>query len=219
MILYNIPPSLTTTVQLYVRNSNNSVGSAVGGAISGTSSGSTYTYSLGSYATGDYFAVLSGVSDPVGVAFPVRDDVGYPTLTWEIIDMITLVDAAIVANVTQPTAAKERLVDPIIIGDDYLASVGRNFEWQVNAISNYAAGALSCKFGGQMDGVGWLVTGTVTTITGGISLKFDLPKASTASLEPGYYAWSVEVYTTVGGIEVTRVIGKQPVQLVEHWAQ
>jgi hypothetical protein len=136
-------------------------------------------------------------------------------LTWGIIDLITLTDSVVVANVTQPTAAKERLVDAIIIGDDYLASVGRNFEWQVNAISNYAAADLSCKFGGKLDGVGWLVSGTVTTISGGISLKFDLPKSATSSLEPGYYAWSVEVFTTVGGIEVTRVVGKQPVQLVE----
>ena len=214
MILTNIPPSLTTTIQLYVRNSDNTVGSAVGSPISGSSSGSTYTYSLGSYVSGDYFAILSGVSDPVGSAFPVRDDVAY-FIPWELLDMITLTDAVVVANVTQPTAAKERLVDPIIIGDDYLASVGRNFEWQVNAISNYTAAELSCKFGGKKDGVGWLVSGTVTTITGGISLKFDLPKTATADLGPGYYAWSVEVYTTSGGIEVTRVVGKQPVQLVE----
>jgi predicted cobalt transporter CbtA len=158
--------------------------------------------------------VLSGVSDPVGSAFPVRDDVAYPYDRWEAI-VNTLVDNVLVANVTQPTAVKDRLIDPIIIGDDYLNSVGRAFEWQVNAISGYAAGDLSCRWGGKKDGVGWLVSGTVTTITGGISLKFDLPKASTSSLTAGYYAWSVEVYTTVGGIEVTRVVGKQPVQLME----
>ena len=213
MILYNIPPGLTTSIELYVRNSDNTVGSIVE-TYNGTGSGSTYTFDIQTESTGDYFGVLSGVSDPVGAAFPVRDDVGYPTLTWGILDLITLTDAVVVANVTQPTAAKERLVDPIIIGDDYLASVGRNFEWQVNAISNYAAGDLSCKFGGQLDGVGWLVTGSVTTISGGISLKFDLPKSATSSLTAGYYAWSVEVYTTVGGIEVTRVVGRQPVQLV-----
>ncbi len=214
MELYNIPPGLTTTVTLYVHNNDNTVGSLVD-TFDGTSSGTTYTYNLEVNNIGDFYCVLTGVSNPVASAFPVRDDVAYPYLTWELLDMITLIDAVVVANVTQPTAAKERLVDPIIIGDDYLASVGRNFEWQVNAISGYTAAELSCSFGGQLDGVGWLVTGTVTTITGGISLKFDLPKAATQDLEPGYYAWSVEVSTTVGGIEVTRVVGKQPVQLVE----
>ena len=215
MILRNIPPGLTTSIQLKARTvGSDTPGSNVGSPITGTSSGSTYTYAFGAYATGDYWAVLSGVSDPVGSAFPVRDDVGYPYDRWETI-VNTLVDNVLVANVRQPTAVKDRLVDPIIIGDDYLASVGRNFEWQVNAISGYAAGDLSCRWGGKKDGVGWLVTGTVSTITGGIALRFDLPKTATASLDPGYYAWSVEVYTTVGGIEVTRVIGRQPVQLVE----
>ena len=215
MILTNIPPGLTTSVQLYVRTvGSDTPGAAVGSAISGTSSGATYTYALGAYVAGDYWAVLTGVSSPVGSAFPVRDDVAY-FLPWETLDMITLTDAVVVGNVTQPTAAKERLVDPIIIGDDYLASVGRNFEWQVNAISGYSAAELGCSFGGSKDGVGWLVTGTVATITGGISLSFDLPKSATQDLEPGYYAWSVEVSTNVGGIEVTRVVGKQPVLLME----
>jgi hypothetical protein len=207
-----LPASLTTTVQLYAVGSNYAVGSASGSELSGTSSGNTYTYN--SPSTGDYWARLKISGAFAGDYFPVRDNVAYPWTPWEVI-VNTFVDAVVVGNVTQPTAAKERLVDPIIIGDDYLSSVGRNFEWQVNAISGYTASELTCKFGGRMDGLGWLVTGTVTTITGGISLKFDLPKASTASLTPGYYAWSVEVSTTAGGIEVTRVVGKQPVQLVE----
>ncbi len=86
MILKNIPPGLSTTIQLYVRNGDDSVGSAVGSPISGTSSGSTYTYSLGAYATGEYYAILTGVSDPVADAFPVKDDVPYEDLTWGIID-------------------------------------------------------------------------------------------------------------------------------------
>jgi hypothetical protein len=221
MILYNIPPGLTTTIQLYVRNSDNTVGSAVGSTISGTSSGSTYTYTLGSYASGDYFAILTGVSDPVGSAFPVRDDVAFDNLTWSQLDMLTLVDAVVVANVTQPTAAKERLTDPIVIGDDYLASMGRNFEWQVNAIIGYAASQLSCTWTGSRNGTGWSVTGTVTTITGGLSLKFDLPDTATSSLKPGPYDWCVQVTTNVGGYVVTRVkpmndAGEPiPVQLVK----
>lgn len=211
-----LPPGYTAVIQLKTRTVGSATpGANVGSPITGTAVGSAYTFDLGAYETGDYWGQLTGVSDPAAGPFPVRDDVAY-FMTWELLDMITLIDPVVVANVTQPTAAKERLIDPIVIGDDYLASVGgRNFEWQVNAISGYTAADLTCKFGGSKDGVGWLVTGTVTTITGGISLKFDLPKAATASLEPGYYAWSVEVTTTVGGYEVTRVVGKQPVQLME----
>lgn len=86
MILRNIPPGLTTTIQLKTRTvGSDTPGSNVGSPITGTSSGSTYTYALGNYATGDYWAVLSGVSDPVGSAFPVRDDVAY-FIPWAVID-------------------------------------------------------------------------------------------------------------------------------------
>jgi hypothetical protein len=164
-------------------------------------------------ATGDYDVQLSGISTPDGARFPMRDGVAYPGLTWEEVDVITLVDDAVVNNVQQPTAAQQRLTDPIIIGDDYLESVGRQFQWDVNAITGYTAAELECSFGGDCNGSGWLVEGTVSTITGGIRLKFDLPKTATVDLEPGYYSWSVEVTTAVGGIEVTRVVGSKPVQL------
>ena len=86
MILRNIPPGLTTSIQLKARTvGSDTPGSNVGSPITGTSSGSTYTYALGSYATGDYWAVLSGVSDPVGSAFPVRDDVAY-FISWAVIE-------------------------------------------------------------------------------------------------------------------------------------
>ncbi len=203
-----LPPSLTPTIQLYARIGGAAVGSPVT-MVEG--SASIYTCTVPS---GDYDVILSGVSTPNALPFPMRDGIAYDSLTWELIDMITLIDSVLVNNLSQPTAAKNKLPDPIIIGDDYLASVGRNFEWQVNAITGYTAANLTCSFGGSMGANAWLVTGTVTTITGGLSLKFDLPKTSTASLHPGYYAWSVEVKTAIGGIEVTRVVGSQPVQLV-----
>tara|TARA_R110000868_G_scaffold101057_1_gene278191 strand:- start:954 stop:1562 length:609 start_codon:yes stop_codon:yes gene_type:complete len=199
---------------MYAVGTDYAIGAQAGDNYNGTASGNTYTFDLESQTAGDYWCQLFISGTGQGVYFPVRNDVAYPWTPWEVI-VNTLVDAVVVGNVTQPTAAKERLTDPIIIGDDYLASVGRNFEWQVNAISGKTAAELSCRWGGKKDGVGWLVDGTVTTITGGISLKFDLPKTATASLTPGFYSWSVEVYTTSGGIEVTRVVGKQPVQLVE----
>lgn len=199
-------PTYTLTLQLYVRG-----GAATGSPLTLTEGASgVYTCTV---STGDYDGELIGFTSPVGPKFPIRDGVAYEGIPWSLLDAITLADSVIVT--TQPTANSTRLADPIIIGDDYLASVGRNFEFQVSAVSGYAAGDLSCKFGGSKSGVGWLVSGTVSTITGGLSLKFDLPKASTSDLDAGYYNWSVEVYTTVGGIEVTRVISTSPVQLRE----
>ena len=202
-----LPPSRTAVIQLYARVG----GAAVGSPITMTEGSATiYTATV---ASGDYDVQLSGISTPDGARFPMHNGTAYPGLTWEEVDVITLVDDALVNNVTQPTAAQQRLPDPIIIGDDYLESVGRHFQWDVNAITNYTAAELSCSFGGDCNGSGWLVTGSVSTITGGIRLKFDLPKASTIGLDPGYYSWSVEVKTIVGGIEVTRVVGAKPVQL------
>ena len=100
MILTNIPPGLTTSVQLYVRTvGSDTPGAVVGSAISGTSSGATYTYALGAYVTGDYWAVLTGVSDPVGSAFPVRDGVAY-FAEWAIIDATIRSDAPTPSPIT-----------------------------------------------------------------------------------------------------------------------
>ena len=90
MIIKDIPPGLSPTVQLYnvvLTGSTYSVGSAVGSPISGTAGAVTteYTFPLGTRATGDFYAVVSGVSDPVAAAFPVRDDIGYPTLPWAVV--------------------------------------------------------------------------------------------------------------------------------------
>ena len=207
LTLSDIPPGYTASVQLYVKSTATTTGSVI-----------ALVYASGVYActvaSGDYDVQLLGVSDPDGARFPMRDGVAWIGFTWAQIDMITLIDAVVVNNVLQPTTAKERLEEAIIIGDDYLASVGgRNYEWQVNAISGYVAADLTCKFGGSKDGTGWLVTGTVATITGGISLKFDLPASATVDLEAGYYAWQVMVLVVATGKRVTRVVGSTPIQL------
>lgn len=210
MILKNIPPSLTTTVQLYVRGTNNAIGSAVGSPITGTSSGTTYTYSLGAYVTGDYWCVLTGVSDPVGSAFPVRDDVAYPWSTWEQVEQIEAI-----ASQSGPVASTGTITTPIVIGDDYLAANGRAFQWTIAALTGYAVGTATCKFGGAYKTNTWLVTGTIADVgSGNWTLSFDLPKTATADLEEGYYSWSVEVISA-SGTEITRVRSGRNVLLVD----
>ena len=200
------------------------VGSAVTGVVDGTYA-SVWNFDVASWAVGDYWVLVSGVSTPNARPVPYRQTLDKATAYTSFVEF--LLDGpsdAVINTVTQPTANTFRPSGPIIIGDDYLASVGgRNFEHIVNAISGYAAGDLGCKWGGksvaaygdQVAGTGWLVTGTVTSVTAGLSLKFDLPKATTQALMPGDYASSIEVYTLVGGYEVTRVTAKYPYQLAE----
>jgi hypothetical protein len=210
-----LPAGLTVYVNMYAVGSapTYAVGTQAGDNYSGTASGNTYTFDLESQTTGDWWCQLFISGTGQGVYFPVRDDVAYPWTPWEILDVITLVDDVMVTNVTQPAAAEIRLREPIKIGDDYIDAVGRAWKFDVNGINGYAAADLTCKFGGKLNGVGWDVTGTVSTITGGVRLQFDLPKAATQGLTPGQYAWDAEINTVVGGYEVTRVYGK--VQLVE----
>lgn len=87
MKLVNLPPGLSPTLQLYARNSDNTVGSAVGTSINGTAGAvsTEYNFELSSRGSGDWYAVLSGVSNPDGGAFPVRDDVAY-FIPWAVID-------------------------------------------------------------------------------------------------------------------------------------
>jgi hypothetical protein len=82
-----LPPGKTAVIQLKVRTvGSNTPGANVGSPITGTASGADYSFALGAYATGDYWAQLSGVSSPVGSAFPVRDGVAYPGIPWTIVD-------------------------------------------------------------------------------------------------------------------------------------
>jgi hypothetical protein len=87
-----LPPGKTTTIQLLTRvDGSDTPGSNVGSAISGVPDGSNptiYRYNLGSYATGDYWAQLSGVSNPNGLPFPVRDGVAYVGYSWDQVDAI-----------------------------------------------------------------------------------------------------------------------------------
>ena len=105
-------------------------------------------------------------------------------------------------------------IPEIAIGDDYLASNGRAFQWTIAALTGYVAATSTCKFGGKFKTNTWLVSGTITDLgTGNWTLSFDLPRASTQALPEGYYAWSVELTNSIG-IETTRVRSSRAVQLV-----
>lgn len=108
------------------------------------------------------------------------------------------------------------IINPIVIGDDYLAANSRAFQWTIAAITGVTAGTAIASFGGKLDtNNSWLVTGSITVDGANWVLSFDLPRTSTQSLSSGYYAWSVEI-TSASGTEVTRVRSDvHQVQLVE----
>lgn len=112
------------------------------------------------------------------------------------------------ATLSQPVATTGQIVEPIIIGDDYLATHGRAFEWTVDALSGVLVANATCFFGGD-NGAGdtWLIEGTVTENAEDSSkwdLSFDVARTDTANLPAGNYEWSVEVRDASNN-EVTRV--------------
>ena len=109
-----------------------------------------------------------------------------------------------------PVTAQGQIVGPLFIGDDYLNANGRAFQWTVALPTGFVIATSTCKFGmdhaeGAETGASFLVTGTVTDAgSGNVTLRFDVPRATTGDLVPGYYRWSVEI-ASAGGNEVTRV--------------
>jgi hypothetical protein len=119
-------------------------------------------------------------------------------------------------TVVNPVDSTGKISGAIVIGDDYLAANSRAFSWTIPAISGVTVGTAIASFGGKLDADNtWLVTGTITVDGANWVLSFDLPKTATASLDAGYYAWSVEV-ASASGTEITRVRSDvNQVQLVE----
>ena len=108
-----------------------------------------------------------------------------------------------------PVTASGQITGPLFIGDDYLNANGRAFAWTVALPTGYVLGTSTCRLGMQyMDESGsysFVVTGTVIDAGGGnVTLRFDVPRATTETLAPGWYRWSVE-HRDANGVEITRV--------------
>lgn len=108
---------------------------------------------------------------------------------------------------TSPVNSTGSIAKPIFRGDDYKASIGNAFAWNITARTGYAVATATCRFGGSSATTGnsWNVLGTVSDNGDGTwKLSFDLSKTLTQSLGVGFYQWSVEIIN-VGGDEVTEV--------------
>jgi hypothetical protein len=126
----------------------------------------------------------------------------------EIRDKTALITTGTIAS-SIPVTASGQIDGPLVIGDDYLSANGRAFTWTVALPSAFVIATSTCKFGMQYqdeDGTySFNVAGTVTDAgSGNVTLTFDVPKATTGTLGPGWYRWSVEI-ASASGTEVTRV--------------
>jgi hypothetical protein len=123
-------------------------------------------------------------------------------------DKTNLITTGTIAS-SIPVTASGQIDGPLVIGDDYLSANGRAFIWTVALPSAFVIATSTCKFGMQyQDEEGtysFNVAGTVTDAgSGNVTLTFDVPKATTGTLGPGWYRWSVEI-ASASGTEVTRV--------------
>jgi carbon monoxide dehydrogenase subunit G len=120
-----------------------------------------------------------------------------------------LIQAGGTVTVSTPVTESGQLASPLIIGDDYLNANGRAFSWTVALPSGFVAATATCKFGMRYEddqGVNSFVqSGTVIDAgSGNVTLRFDVAKAVTGLLRPGWYDWSVEI-ASASGTEITRV--------------
>jgi hypothetical protein len=108
-----------------------------------------------------------------------------------------------------PVTAQGQINGPLYIGDDYLTANGRQFDWTIALPTGFVAATSTCKFGMIFEdesGVSQFnLSGTVTDVgSGNVRLRFELPRATTGALKPGFHRWSTEI-VSAAGVEVTAV--------------
>lgn len=125
------------------------------------------------------------------------------------------------AVTNSPVTPTGTIASAIVIGDDYLASNARAFNWTVAVPAGFALNQATCWFGGGNKAKGkWLVQGTVTAVTVDgqprWQMSFNLPAAATGQCKPGCYDWSVELRGP-SPEHITKLLGQ--VDLVEAYTR
>jgi hypothetical protein len=151
-------------------------------------------------------AIRSILGIPTSGTTPTDPAVG---ILDEIRDQTALIQAGGTVTVSTPVTATGQLASPLIIGDDYLNANGRAFSWTVALPPGFAIATSTARFGMRYEddqGVNsFIQSGTVIDAgSGNVTLRFDVSKAVTGLLRPGWYDWSVEI-ASASGTEITRV--------------
>jgi len=165
---------------------------------------------------GRYYGVLD---DSIATLWRLFIGSTQPSSWDEAVEVFQIASTSIVntASYAGPVDTEGDISAPIIIGDDYLAANDRAFVWTVSEIAGIDYTTATCTFGGERKGQSWSVTGTITdsATAGSWDLTFDLDRTDTATLRPGYYAWSVEIKGASDGAEATVVRSGVEVELRE----
>lgn len=93
--------------------------------------------------------------------------------------------------ITSPFQAPDKIVGPLVIGDDYLAADNRAIVLDVTT----AFDPTSCFLGFENErGLAMLIVGEKVTYTNGIAtIRFEITKTQSANLWPGPYDYSIEI--------------------------
>ena len=167
--------------------------------------------------TGAALNAAGGSGDPWSTTLPasyVAGQAGY--ILDQIVDKTNLITTGSVTY-TATVGPNGQISRPIFIGDDYLASNGRAFTWDITARSGFSAATASCRFGiwNESLGLGFNVTGSVTDNGDGTwELSFDVSKTLTGALQEGNYRWTVEL-SNPSTNEVTEVYSTRTVEVRE----
>jgi hypothetical protein len=209
-LIPNLSPAPTVRRYTYTAGSE-TVGAVIGTAVTGVVD-ATFThvwdFDVSAWPVGTYWVLIGNAGTYVPVKVTASDATYYPTIA-------ELNRDTAIAAVSAMVTSTGTITGPIIIGDDYLASIGRSFQWTIASLTGFSAGTSVCRFGGAYKTNTWLVAGTVADVgSGNWTLTFDLPRTATTGLAEGYYEWSVEVANAAGS-EFTRVRSGRNVLLVD----
>lgn len=106
---------------------------------------------------------------------------------------------------SSPVSTSGIIQSPIFIGDDYLASINRAFEFNFVPRSGFVLGTSTCSLGFICDAVAsaLLKSGTLTNNGDGTwKASYDVSRTDTATLLEQFYRWSASV-TNNAGVTVT----------------
>jgi len=108
-----------------------------------------------------------------------------------------------------------QIPDGLILGDDYIYPV-RGLVWTIAPLTGVNIGTATCWLGFHFKGEYTLMPqGTIVAVGANWELRFDITRAYTDNLDPGWYQFSIEIKH--GAYEVTRVLSDCNVQMKRKW--
>lgn len=118
-------------------------------------------------------------------------------------------DLIVTGQITiQSPVNEDGSVNPIVIGDDYLAAHDRSFDFFIDPVTGVDPTTASCFFGGERENKGsWLVTGTVAVVDTKWRMRFELASDDTIDCLKGCYEWSAELRPAESK-RITRITGE-----------